>query len=79
MKTVDNHQFSSLRTELSEAEYLENTIKRMVEELKAKNCLSQDFNFLTKAERDQAVKGFMDAVIKIEDHPDHQGHLSSLQ
>lgn len=37
---------------MSDGEYVEQTIKRLIEELKQKNCLSQDFQFLTKAERE---------------------------
>lgn len=56
---------------VNDAEYLENTIKRMVEELKTKNCLSQDFCFLTKAERDKALDNFIDDFIKMEVPRDH--------
>lgn len=56
---------------LSGSDYLEQTIKRLVEELKAKNCLSQDFQFLTKAERKQAVEDFVDVFIKTEGPLDH--------
>lgn len=45
-------------------EYLERKIKELVEELKEKNCLSQEFKFLTKAEREQEVEGFVDEVIR---------------
>ena len=53
------------------SDYLEQTIKRLVEELKAKNCLSQDFQFLTKAERKQAVEDFVYDFIKTEGSLDH--------
>ena len=56
---------------LLSSDYLELTIKRLVEELKAKNCLSQDFQFLTKAERKQAVEDFVDVFIKTEGPFDH--------
>ena len=49
---------------MSDSEYLENTIKQMVEELKAKSCLSQDFHFLTKAERDKALEYRIDQFLK---------------
>ena len=47
-----------------EINYLEETIKRLVEELKAKNCLSQDFQFLTKAEREKALEWHIDQFLK---------------
>ena len=49
---------------LSGSDYLEQTIKRLVEELKAKNCLSQDFEFLTKAERECKLEQFVNNFIK---------------
>ena len=57
---------------MDDIEYLENIIKRMVDELKAKKCLSQDFCFLTKAERDRALEDFIDDFIKTEVPQDHQ-------
>ncbi len=57
---------------MSDSEYIENTIKRLVEELKAKNCLSQEFQFLTKAERNRALEEFMDNFISKENCLDHQ-------
>lgn len=49
-------------------EYLELTIRRLIEELKQKNCLSQEFEFLTKAEREQKVDVFIDGFIQQENH-----------
>ena len=49
-------------------DYLERSVKRLVEELKQKNCLSQDFEFLTKAERDQMVESFIDDFIQSATH-----------
>lgn len=49
---------------LSGSDYLEQTIKRLVEELKAKNCLSQDFEFLTKAERERKLERFVNDFIQ---------------
>lgn len=41
---------------MSDGEYVEQTIKQLIEELKQKNCLSQDFQFLTKAERETLLE-----------------------
>ena len=49
---------------MSDIEYLENTIKRIVEELKGKNCFSQDFQFLTKAEREIYFERHIDKFLK---------------
>ena len=49
-------------------DYLERSIKRLVEELKKNNCLSQDFEFLTKTERVQKVESFIDDFIQSETH-----------
>lgn len=57
---------------MSDIEYIESTIKQLVEELKAKKCLSQEFRFLTKAERDRALERLMDDFISEEDCLDHQ-------
>lgn len=35
---------------MSDTDYLENALKQLVLALKQRNCLSQDFKFLTKAE-----------------------------
>lgn len=48
----------------SEIEYLEQTMKRLVEELKQKNCLSQEFVFLTKAERENKLEKAIDEFIR---------------
>lgn len=45
---------------MTDMEYLEQTIKRMVEELKQRNCLSQEFQFLTKAEREGRLEKAVD-------------------
>lgn len=45
-------------------EYLERKIKQLVEELKEKNCLSQEFKFLTKAEREQEAESVVDEIIR---------------
>ena len=47
----------------SDIEYLESTLKKLIEELKQKNCLSQEFKFLTKAEREQKIEEFIDDFI----------------
>lgn len=47
----------------SEIEYLEQTMKRLVEELKQKNCLSQEFRFVTKAERESELEKAIDEFI----------------
>ena len=49
---------------MTEIEYLENTIKQIVKELKLKNCLSQDFEFLTKAERELLFEQHIDQFLK---------------
>lgn len=50
----------------SDMQYLEEIMKRMIEELKKNNCLSQDFEFLTKAERERKLEQFLNSFI--EDH-----------
>lgn len=40
--------------------YLEQKIKELVGELKEKNCLCQDFEFLTQAEQEAKMKDFVD-------------------
>lgn len=48
---------------LSDLWYLEETMRRLVEELKKNNCLRQDFEFLTKAERESKLERFIDDFI----------------
>lgn len=43
--------------------YLEQVVKKLIEELKQKNYLSQDFVFLTKAERGKVIEKFIDDFI----------------
>lgn len=50
--------------DVSDTQYLENIVKRIVEELKEKNCLSQDFQFLTKAEREIYFERHVDKFLK---------------
>lgn len=51
----------------SDMDYLEKSIKRLIEELKQKNCLGKDFDFLTKAERMQRLDDFVDDFISQHD------------
>lgn len=44
--------------------YIEDSISRLVKELKQNKCLSQDFEFLTEAEIDQRVEAFVDGFIR---------------
>lgn len=58
--------------------YLEQTVKRMVEALKQKGCLDGDFAFLTQEEQSAAVEDFIDEFIKTEALPnqtDFPNHL----
>ena len=48
----------------SDTQYLEETMKRLVEELKKNNCLSQNFEFLTKAEREKKLEQFIDDFVR---------------
>lgn len=50
---------------MSDIEYLEQVIKRLVEELKQRNCLSQEFQFLTEAERELKLEEFIDTAITL--------------
>lgn len=43
--------------------YLEQVFKGLVEELKQKNYLSQDFVFLTKVEQEKVLEKFIDDFI----------------
>lgn len=56
-KEVNNMPFS-------DTQYLEETMKRLVKELKTNNCLSQDFEFLTKAERERKLEKFIDDFLR---------------
>lgn len=47
----------------SDTEYIEQTLKRLIEELKQENCLSQDFQFLTKAEREAVLEQRIDEFL----------------
>jgi len=49
---------------LTDIEYIERTIKQLIEELKEKNCLSQEFQFLTKAEREAKMERTIDEFLK---------------
>lgn len=49
---------------VTDMEYIDQTIKRLVEELKQRNCLSQDFTFLTKAEREALLNKAIDDFLK---------------
>lgn len=48
--------------------YIEQTLKALVSELKQKNCLSQDFEFLTEAEQKQKLEQFVDDFVRTADH-----------
>lgn len=48
----------------SDTRYLEEIMERLIEELKKNNCLSQDFEFLTKAERERKLEQFVNNFIK---------------
>lgn len=47
----------------SDMRYLEESMKHLVKELKKNNCLSQDFKFLTKAERELALERVIEHFI----------------
>ena len=49
---------------VSDIEYLEQSIKRLTEELKARGYLSQEFQFLTKAELEANVEWHIDQFLK---------------
>ena len=49
---------------VTDTEYIEQAIKQLVEELKKRNCLSQDFRFLTKAEREALLGKKVDDFLK---------------
>ena len=49
---------------MTDIEYIERTIKQLIEELKEKNCLSQEFQFLTKAEREAKMERTIDEFLK---------------
>lgn len=53
------------RRKLSDAEYVEQILKRLIKELKQKNCLSQDFQFLTKAEREALLERRIDEFLNL--------------
>lgn len=46
--------------EKSQITYLEEAFKRLVLELKEKNCLRQDFEFLTQTEQMDRLEKFVD-------------------
>lgn len=48
----------------SDTRYLEETMERLIKELKKNNCLSQDFEFLTKAEREHKLERFVNDFIR---------------
>lgn len=48
---------------MSELEYIEQTLKRLIDELKKQNRLDQDFKFLTKAEREKILKEKIDEFL----------------
>ena len=60
-------------------DYLERTLSDLVDALKKRNCLDQEFKFLTKAERNQCIEDFMELVIKTEDHHPGVHHLGPHQ
>ena len=43
--------------------YIEDSISRLVQELKQNKCLSQEFEFLTEAECNERSKAFIDRFI----------------
>ena len=45
-------------------DYLEQTVKRMVAELKARGCLSEGVTFLTRAEQEAALEEHIDRFLK---------------
>ena len=47
--------------------YLERTLSDLIDALKKRNCLDQEFEFLTKAERNQCIEDFMEQAIKTEE------------
>lgn len=49
--------------------YLEQTVKRMIEALKQKGCLEEDFAFSTQEEQRAAAEDFIDDFIKTEAFP----------
>ena len=49
---------------VTDTEYIEQAIKQLVEELKKRNCLSQDFRFLTKAERNAVAEQTIDTFLR---------------
>lgn len=49
---------------MSDMEYIEQTLKQLVDELKQRNCLSQEFQFLTKAEREALLGKKVDDFLK---------------
>ena len=53
-----------LSEEIDTLDYIEQTVARLIVALKKKGCLSQDFSFLPKAEREERLSGFMDAMIE---------------
>jgi len=48
---------------MNSLDYLEQVLKRLIDELKEKNCLDQDFKFQTKAEREKVLERFVEDFI----------------
>ena len=48
---------------VSDLRYVEESVKHLIEELKRKNIISQDFEFLTKPERERQMERFIDDFI----------------
>lgn len=65
-----------MSAQTSSFDYLEQAIKQMLMDLKRRNCLGQDFQFLTKAEQNRTLDSFIDNFIKTDIHPEHLENLS---
>ncbi|RKJ52558.1 hypothetical protein D7Y09_13940 [bacterium 1XD42-1] len=48
---------------------LEFTVRKMLDELKQRNCLSQNLRFLTKAEQDKILENHIDEFLKVFEEP----------
>lgn len=50
--------------EQNEIAYIESILRALISELKQRKCLSQEFQFLTKADRERMLENCIDAFIR---------------